>query len=631
MVLFVRRSWRRAVLGAVGTLLTGTFLVVGGSERASGADAVTLAKDLSAKETKTRSDAVDAIGGLGAEGKPAVIGLVAALNDSSPDVRWRAARALANVGANGDNVVGALAGGLKDDNPTVRAYSAYALGTLGVSTPAVVEGLGVQLTDKESLVRRAALRALQKLKLPRDVSIPLFVKTLSSAQPDAVMAALHTLAEAGETAVPFLQDALANPQAASWACMALAQMGPSAKMAVPGLTKLTASKQPNLRLEASMALGSVGPDAKDALPALAKLAESDPLPGVRYAAAFAIGGIATKDATATSVLEKLGQGDDKFLCTVSNWALARIEPNNDARMNKAVNCLIEGLQSDNAAVRLASVRALQDLKAASEKVGAALVAALKDADPEVAKNAIAALGSMGPQITPQIVETLKNPALRNYALTILEGFGPAAKAAVPDLVKLLDDPKTDTATRREVHFLLGQIGPESAPATATLVKALGSDNERVRNSAIFALGRIGPAAHEAVPALEKLTSNDDMFMHVGGLWALVQIKPADAALAAQAVPELTKGLSSDREMVQVEAARTLGMLGAAAKSALPALKKATEDPSPLVADAAAKAIGAIESVKEAPKAPATSQSAAPAAPSVPALPKAAPKPTSVPR
>lgn len=602
MTLFVRRSWRSAALRATGLLLMGAIGAVG-DRGASAADATALAKDLSAKEAKTRADAVDAIGDLGPQGKDAAAALVAALNDTSPDVRWRAARALANVGLSEDNVVSGLMADLKDENPTVRAYSAYALGMLGANSPPVVEGLAGLTTDKESLVRRAALRSLQKLKLPTAVSIPLFVKTLSSAQPDAVSAALQTIAEAGEKAVPFLQAALDHPQAASWACIALSEMGPAAKESVPALTKLLSSKQPNLRLDACMALGAIGPDAKGALPALAKLVESDPFPGVRYAAAFAIGGIATQSSAAESVLEKMSAGDDKFLRTVAAWAMARMDPKNEARLTKATNLLIEGLESGNPAVRLAAVRALQDLRPASDKVGPALVAALKDADPEVAKNAISALGSMGPQITPQIVDALKNPELRGYALTILERFGPGAKSAVPELIALIDDPQTDLATRREIHFLLGQIGPDAAPATSSLVKALSSDHERVRNSAIYALGRIGPGAHDAMPVLMKLMASDDEFLRVGSLWALVQIKPADTKLAAKAIPALTKALSAERELVQVEAARALGFLGPDAQSELPELKKAAQSPSPLVADAAAKAIEAIEGRAQTPKAP----------------------------
>jgi HEAT repeat protein len=259
--------------------------------------------------------------------------------------------------------------------------------------------------------------------------------------------------------------------------------------------------------------------------------------------------------------------------------------------------LVDGLKSDKPAIRLAALQALEGLSASADIVGPALVAALKDSDPQVASQAIDMLGSMGSQLTPEIVKALKTPSLREYALRIIYRFGGEAKSAVPELIELLKDPQLDPRIRRETHFVLGQIGLAAAPATPQLIAALGSDNERVRNSAIFAIGRIGPGAYEAAPALEKLAASDDEFLRIGCLWALVGVKPGDAALAERATPELIKGLSSEREMVRLEAARTLGALGPEAKVALPALRKFSEDANPAVAEAVVKAIAAIEARK----------------------------------
>jgi HEAT repeat protein len=204
---------------------------------------------------------------------------------------------------------------------------------------------------------------------------------------------------------------------------------------------------------------------------------------------------------------------------------------------------------------------------------------------------------MGAQLTPEIIKALKVPTLRGYALRIIDRFGSEAKSAVPDLIELLKQPDLDPQLRRETHFALGQIGPASAPATPHLIAALGSDNERIRNSALFALGRIGPGAYTAVPTLEKLSGVEDEFLRVASLWALVGIEPGDAALAAKATPELIKGLSSEREVVRLESSRTLGALGPAAKQALPALRPLVDDPSAAVAGTAAQAIEAIEGRK----------------------------------
>ena len=108
------------------------------------------------------------------------------------------------------------------------------------------------------------------------------------------------------------------------------------------------------------------------------------------------------------------------------------------------------------------------------------------------------------------------------------------------------------------------------------------------------------AAKEAIPTLRKmLTGNADPFVHVACLWALVRIHPNDPQLVAEAVPALAKALGvSDREMVRIEIAGTLGNLGVAAKPALPALQKALQDENETVRTVAAKAIEQIEAASK---------------------------------
>lgn len=586
----LHRSWKLCLA------LAGALVVcAAGPAQAADTDLASLVKNLNAQDAKDRAAAIDGLADMGADAKPAVSALVGTLGDKSADVRWRAARALGAIGDDNRAVSAALTAALKDESPLVRAYAASALGRLEDTRPDVAEAMAGMLTDEDAMVRRAALRSLRQMKLPREVSIPLFVKTLTHADQMGMMAAIQTIAESGEKAVPFLVDALGQPRAAYWAALTLAEMGPLAKPAVPGLARLLSSNEPETRLQACMALGAIGADAQSALPALVKILGSDPLPGVRYAAAFAIGGIRVRDEAAIAALRKAGQSNDKFLRIVAAAALARILPDDKAEVTAAVKLLIDGLKSDSVQLRQASARALQELKSASDIVGPALISALKDSDPMVQHDSLVAIASMGPVMLPQLTTLLKDKDLRRSAAAVLATFGPAAKPAVGELVALLDDPNLDAPTRRELQFTLGQIGPDAAPAVPELIQGLASDQERVRNSAIFALGRIGPAAKAAIPALTQLETSEDPMMRVGSLWALVHIQPGDSAVVAKAVPELVKSLDSERQMVRAEVARTLASLGAAAKPALPALEKvARQDPDPQVRDTAAKAIEQIQ-------------------------------------
>ena len=67
------------------------------------------------------------------------------------------------------------------------------------------------------------------------------------------------------------------------------------------------------------------------------------------------------------------------------------------------------------------------------------------------------------------------------------------------MVKLLDDKNPEV--QNEVPMTLGKIGPAAKDAVPALIKALAEKEGHVRYGVAYALGRIGPAAAEAVPAL----------------------------------------------------------------------------------------------------------------------------------
>lgn len=554
-----------------------------------------LAQALSSADPATRIAAIDGLASKGTAAAPAVPALVQALKDPNPEIRWRAARTLGSMGPAANAASGALLQLAKDPDMKARAYSAYAAGQIGVSNQEVVDALLKLGGDKELLVRRAAQRALRALHLPRETLIPMMVAHLKEATPADVLGALNTLAESGEMAVPFLIDCLKDKEAAYWACLALADMGPQAKEAVGQLAQVAGHPAPDVRMQALMALGAIGPDAAAALPAVNKALESDKYAGVRYAAAFAIGNIGVRDINSVATLKTvMGKATDKFLKMECAWALAKLSPQDATVTAQAVELLIEGMQATDANSRRMAARALGELKASPEIVVPALVKALKDSDQTVVGNAIDALTSLGPQVVPRAAAALQNKDLRHYAVRVLARLRAGAKDAVPSLIAVLNDP--DPEFVREAQFALGNIGPAAAPAVPMLLRSLASANERVRNSAFYAIGHIGPAAKDAVPTLQKmLAGNKDEFVHAACLWALVHILPNDPMLIAEAVPALIKALASpDHELARIEVMLTLGNLGAAAKSALPALQKSLQDEHEMIRTVAAKAIEQIE-------------------------------------
>jgi len=133
---------------------------------------------------------------------------------------------------------------------------------------------------------------------------------------------------------------------------------------------------------------------------------------------------------------------------------------------------------------------------------------------------------------------------------------------------------------------LGVIGrPAAQEAVPALTKALEDEEGLVRARAIGALGAIGPGA-QAVPALLRLLEDGEL----NAAWALEAIGPE----ASEAVPYLIRALAEDRhQRTRAAAAKALGAIGPAAHEAVPALRKALEDRSPSVREAAAEALAAI--------------------------------------
>ena len=115
----------------------------------------------------------------------------------------------------------ALVKTLKSQDPKLRAYAAHAIGQLGPSAQQAAPALIEIALDQDATVRRSAMRALNSIDAPRELVRPLMVKALKAAQPADAAAAVATLAEEGEKAVPGLILALDDSEAAYWACLAL--------------------------------------------------------------------------------------------------------------------------------------------------------------------------------------------------------------------------------------------------------------------------------------------------------------------------------------------------------------------------------------------------------------------------
>ncbi len=511
----------------------------------------------------------------------------------SPDekVRIAAIDALAQLGPAAKEAVAELTAQLDDKSPRVRARAARALRALGPAAQSSAARLAELTTDPDARVRRMAVAALHTIG-PAEVAVPALAKELTDADPAVRIAALDGLADFGEASAGALAAALDNPETRYWAALAIGDIGPPCRSTVDALTRSLKDDRPDVRYEVLIALARVGPDAAKSVTEI-QTSLSDPDPSVRTAAAFALGHIGTPAAPAADALRKAVDDSEGLLPTVAAWAIARIEPTNEAANKQAVKMLTKALENKDPQVRAAALRGLVGLVTEPANLVPVLteIVGKKEQDAALTAEALGAAAHLGEVAMPVLVEALKQPEGRGRAAVILARLGSKADAAVPALGAALVD--KDPEVRREVLFALAALGEKAAPAQAAIEKSLGDSDEHVRAIAAYALGRIGAKAHGAVPQLRRQLESPDPVVRVSCAWAIVHIdgNGKDAgAVARETLPILIQGLKQENIAVRRGSAEALGVLGKAARSAIPALQAASRDPDDSVAKAALAAL-----------------------------------------
>ena len=125
----------------------------------------------------------------------------------------------------------------------------------------------------------------------------------------------------------------------------------------------------------------------------------------------------------------------------------------------------------------------------------------------VQRSGAGTLGGSGTASSRMMAAIVSGVLARVNALAALGRIGPKAKAAVPELAKLVKDRKASSGVRCQAAIALGQIGPDAKEGVSALAAAAGETPVTagpLRYHAITALGQIGHDAKGAVPALEKL-------------------------------------------------------------------------------------------------------------------------------
>ncbi len=194
------------------------------------------------------------------------------------------------------------------------------------------------------------------------------------------------------------------------------------------------------------------------------------------------------------------------------------------------------------------------------------------------------IGNSGP-----ILQRLagKEPIYGDRAVQTFALFGESASPMIPELSRLLRDPKPAVSTR--AAEALGCIGDQAMPA---LIAAL--TDQRVSDRSVVAVQisfkqESGTNGVAAIAALTQCLKSKDPQL---AFWAghVLGRSWADRALT---IPVLIDGLSDPRPDVRAVCAESLGWPGEQSRQAVPSLTKALSDPDPGVRNAASEALRRI--------------------------------------
>jgi HEAT repeat protein len=388
----------------------------------------------------------------------------------------------------------------------------------------------------------------------------------------------------GHAGAVFVGGALARRVAPRWegALAARRRRGAGRRAAQPvdALLRALGSKGPARRQRAASAAAALGSAAVAATDALVERVRSDPDPGVRVAAARALGRIhhraarrckpdqAGCRAPPTSVVEALlgNLGHEVLVVRQAALdALGRVAPWRSPNMG----LLSRALRDPSPLVRIEAVNTIGMLGRAGAALGPALLKLLDGGDAELREVAAYALARMVPLPEGNLsrwVGYLEGGAyrapyrdprcgsqepLRRLAARALAAMGPRAAPAARALAMNLGRGRIE----REVLEALRRVGPRAIPA---LRGVLAGNDSHAKRAALSVLAALGKHHARAIPLILSAFEDGDSFVRDHAVRVLVY------ECGKQAVPALCKGLHSTRARTRQLGAEALAGLKQAA-------------------------------------------------------------------
>lgn len=594
---------------------------------ARAADTVpTLTIALKDDDPKTRTAAAVALWRVD-RNNAAIPVLVEGIKSNDPVVRTQASDLLFSIRPRPRQATDAFVEAFKSPDFGTRVRAADALWDLHGNPDEVLPTLSEGIKNIDFRARGWALETLRRMGPKAKPILPVFVDALGApglATPDFVEAFVAIGPEASAAAVKALEQNPGVPKQASvvkqQALMVLSMAGPDGVEAIGSLANHPVGQ---IRTHVAQVLGEIGGTAPEkALPILAELLK-DKDRGVRLATLLAYGSLGPVVGDApTPVLELLKDPDPSIRTNVlmALWNL-RLDA-------KTALPVLEEIAAKDAVVinRLLALELCWRVDPKKHPAAEVVKEQIKLNQPLRTVDFMARIGPDGRDAIPQMVELLaiQQPYFRQRIFDVLIPFGVDAKAAGPVLVEQLKDPQVHlrvTATiilieigevkpaatavsgllkdstvhviyHERLHAALRKLGPDGGPVLPALRQVVDErEISYYRFQCAVTLAKLDPSQKDAaVAALTAITLNTTSSLQLEAAAALLELDRSNG----QAMEALKQGLADIRPDIRRLAAQKLGQLGTHARSALPLLRKLSEDEDPSVRNSAAAALWKVD-------------------------------------
>lgn len=444
-----------------------------------------------------RSSAAKALAHFGDAAIEAAPALCRCLLDDEAEVRNKAAFALGLVHAIDETSVLALVSMAKSPDARNRAAAMYALGNLskklsedGLRSTVQQQAVAASV-DPDPDTRWGALYVMQSLASAPDIWLPLIERALRDSSPRVQEMAVSGLKELAprieiEPFLPALISLTTERFVGGEAIELLGQIGPCAQAAISQLLEIAAGRG-YYAVVAAKAIWRIARDAALVVPVLEREFEDN-----GEAVCDVIHEIGNEAASLVpKLLDALGDDDYYDLQWAAADALGAVASDDPA----TIDALGRALGHSSGIVAGAAARALGTVGVAAIPM---LVAELAPPFTPRAEFAAVALSRMGP-VAGAAADALRvahrtgNQALRTWAAIALAHVA-ADVSAVPDLISILEA-EDDEGPKRQAIAALAAIGGPASEALAPLRRALEHWDSEIVAAAEAAISAVSARWH----------------------------------------------------------------------------------------------------------------------------------------